>query len=77
MGMFTSRDVQQTKDWISEIVYRDVPVGSIDSFVTWEKTMPNLSTLRDESGKDVFKFYRGIRENPDFKQRVIQEVLLL
>jgi len=76
-GMFTSQDAQDTESWISQIVKRKVPVGSIDDLITWEKTMPKLSTHNNESEGENFKFYQKIRESSDFKQKVIEEVLSL
>lgn len=77
LGMFTSQDVQETQDWIGRVVNRNVPVGSIDSLVAWEETMRKLNTYNDESEGRIGTFYWKIRENPEFKQRVIREVLSL
>ena len=36
-GMFTSLDPKQTKEWISGLLRRDIPVGSIDALATYEE----------------------------------------
>ncbi len=37
IGMFTSLDVNQTREWISGVVKKVVPVGSLDALATYEK----------------------------------------
>ncbi|MEK9159636.1 MAG: hypothetical protein AAB383_02810 [Patescibacteria group bacterium] len=37
-GMFTSLEVGKTREWISGVLERDVPVGSLDALNTWEKS---------------------------------------
>ncbi len=36
-GMFTSLDVTETREWVSSVVERYVPVGSLDALATWEE----------------------------------------
>src|SRR3989338_2382633 len=57
LGMFTSQDVQETRNWIGRVVNRNVPVGSIDSLVAWEETMRELNTYNLESEGRISDFY--------------------
>jgi len=36
-GIFTSLDVDETKAWISRVVRKEIPVGSLDALATWEE----------------------------------------
>ena len=56
-GIFTSVDVDETKQWISGIVGRDIPVGSIDALATWEDVLVEIPLVRTYIGNRLQCFY--------------------
>ena len=76
-GMVTSHDIKQTKEWISNIAGKEIPVASIDTLIAWENTIRKLRTHEKESDGNTHTFYWKIREDLLFKQKVIKEVLSL
>ncbi|HLG25068.1 MAG TPA: hypothetical protein VI564_09120 [Candidatus Nanoarchaeia archaeon] len=73
IGMFTSLDIKETKDWISNVAEREVPVASIDALATCEKMVKTLPLFKGQVNMN--SFYESIRADDQFKQRVIEEIL--
>ena len=69
--MFTSGDISKTKEWISGIVGREVPVASIDALATWDKTIIELPSFKNEI--TIFSFYNGLRK-PEVRAKVVAEL---
>lgn len=72
VGMFTNRDVPETRSWISNLVGRSVPVASIDTLATWEEIFPRLPIFRDDPND--FSFYESLRKEEAVRGRIIKEV---
>ena len=70
-GMFTWRDVDETIEWISQLVGRDVPVASIDALATWDEIFPKLSVCKEHSNH--FHFYEKLIEDEQVRARAVRE----
>ncbi len=71
-GMFTSVDVDETREWISGIVGGDVPVGSIDALATWEDTITGIPLRREYAGQ---QFYWKVMGDTEVRQKAVDQVL--
>lgn len=73
LGMFTSSDTTQTRDWVEEIAERPIPVASIGSLQTCETLMKGFY------GEDFKKgdFYRRVRNDEPFRQDIVAKVMEL
>lgn len=70
-GMFTTNDVDETKQWVQGIIQRKIPVASLDSFFLWDTIMPRLPSYRELP--NPVGYIAKINENYEFKARVIRE----
>ena len=71
--MFTSSDVEETRQWVSRAAKKSVPVASIAALETWEDVFPRLPSFGDHN---AYSFYEALSKEP-FKQQVIKEVMAL
>ncbi len=71
-GMFTSADKDETKQWISEIVRRNVTVGSIDALATWENALKEIPLRLEYVGQQLYWKMLG---NLEIRQKAIEQVM--
>jgi hypothetical protein len=71
-GMFTVSDISSTREWISRVIGRDVPVGSIDALATWEETYHHIPAYKEAETDQGF-YFRIFRDD-DYRTRVVEEV---
>ncbi len=73
LGMFTYRDVAETRTWVSNIAGREIPVASVDALATWEDIFPKLPVVCEYPNHS--SFYESLRKSEEVKQRTRREAI--